>query len=94
MTGLEGMAARVAVETGLDKGLVLAAYRAYWQAVREHVCSIPLKEGLTYKELLAYRPCVNIPRLGKLAVTEGRYAEMTRRHKERLKEKETRNAED
>lgn len=75
--------ARVSDKTGLPKELVDRTYRAYWKAVRMHIVALPLKESLSDDEFLALQPNVNIPSIGKLAVTLERYhgmKEYFRRH--------------
>lgn len=66
----------VSTELGLPKGLVDKTYKAYWRAVREHITSLPLKEGLSDEEFLKLQPNVNIPSIGKLHVTLDRYHRM------------------
>lgn len=61
-------AAEAAGRLSLPPSLVEAACRAYWKAVRVHVSSLPLKEGLGEGE----KPHVNLPSLGKLYVPAGR----------------------
>lgn len=75
MTYLE-IITKVAESTGLNRNLVDKAYRAYWKSVREHICSLPLKEDLTDEEFLKLQPNVNIPSIGKLHVTLDRYHRM------------------
>lgn len=81
---------KVAMDLGLPRALVDRAYRAYWRAVREHVCSLPLKEELTDEEFMRLRPNVNIPSIGKLYVTLERYRAVKRKfHRiQELKEKD------
>lgn len=66
---LEDIYARVAMDTGLPRKMVGKIYRTYWRAVRDYVSDLPLKEDWTDEEFLALRPNVNIPSIGKLAVT-------------------------
>lgn len=66
----------VAKDTGLPIRLVDRAYRSFWRAIREHVCSLPLKEDLTDEEFMQLQPNVNIPSIGKLNVTLDRYHRM------------------
>jgi len=86
------MATRVAGETGLPAELVEKTYRAYWRAVREHICSLPLKEASSWDELRGLKPCVNIPRIGKLVVTGGRFTALREGYGKRTKEKSEDNA--
>ena len=79
--------AEVSKSTGLTKRMVDRAYRAYWKAVREHICSLPLKENLTDEQFSSLKPNVNIPSIGKLYVTLDRYKRMKKMFNSR-KEKE------
>lgn len=65
--------AQVSERLGLPKGFVNKVYKGYWRAVREHICSLPLKEDLSDEEFMGLQPNVNIPSLGKLYVTLDRY---------------------
>lgn len=76
----EEIVSRVAADTGLPTRLVDRSYRAFWKAVREHIKSLPLKEDLTDGEFMALQPNVNIPSIGKLYVTIGRYRRMKECH--------------
>jgi len=69
----------VSMDTGLPKDLVERTYKAYWKAVRKHICSLPLKEELTDEEFQRLRPNVNIPSIGKLYVTLDRYRNIKKR---------------
>ena len=85
--------AEVSKSTGLTKRMVDKAYRAYWKAVREHICSLPLKEDLTDEQFSSLKPNVNIPSIGKLYVTLDRYKRMkkmfnSRKEKENVTHKE------
>jgi hypothetical protein len=81
--------AKVSDELDLPKKFVDKVYRSYWRAVREHISSLPLKEDLTDEEFMKLQPNVNIPSLGKLYVTLGKYRAMKEGFKLRnnLKEK-------
>jgi hypothetical protein len=63
----------VSKETGLTQKFVNKVYRAYWKAIRQHICSLPLMEDLSDEEFLKLQPNVNIPSIGKLNVTLDRY---------------------
>lgn len=54
--------------TAVDK-----VYKAYWDVIRQHIESLPLKEDLTDDEFLGLQTSVNIPSLGKLFITLDRY---------------------
>ena len=74
----------VSHDTKLPVKFVDRVYRAYWKAVREHICSLPLKEELTDVEFLKLKPNVNIPSIGKLYLTLERYRRMKHMYKIRL----------
>lgn len=64
---------QVANQMGLPPKYVDKVYRAYWKEIYTYVTSLPLKEDLTEEQLVALRPNVNIPKLGKLNVTWENY---------------------
>lgn len=70
----------VARELGMSTSFVNKVYRAYWKAVREHICSLPLRSDLTDEQFLQLQPNVNIPSIGKLHVTLDRYKRMKKHH--------------
>jgi hypothetical protein len=84
----------VAKSVGLNKTLVNEIYRGYWEAIRMHISSLPLKSDLTQEEFLKLRPNVNIPSIGKLYVTYDRYKCMRESYEKRKRLKEDNNAED
>lgn len=67
------MVTKVAESTGISKQVVNRTYKAYWRAVRDHIESLQLKEDLTDEEFEKCKPNVNIPSIGKLYITLGRY---------------------
>lgn len=69
----EEIVAEVSDYTGISKQIVDRIYKAYWRAVREHITSLELKKDLTDEEFERIRPNVNIPSIGKLYITLGRY---------------------
>ena len=69
----EEIVAEVSDYTGISKQIVDRTYKAYWRAVREHITSLELKKDLTDEEFERIRPNVNIPSIGKLYITLGRY---------------------
>lgn len=77
--------ADVSVRLGLPKGLVDKTYKAYWKAVKEHIASLPLKEGLTDEEFMKLQPNVNIPSIGKLYITLDRYKRLKYVHNVKFK---------
>lgn len=72
---------QVANDISLPKGFVDRVYRAYWKAVRDYISVLPLKEDLTDEEFNKLRPNVNIPSLGKLYVTLGKYKNLKKYNK-------------
>lgn len=68
----------------LPANLVDKTYRAYWRAVREYIIALPLKKDLSDEEFMELRPNVNIPSIGKLYVTLGRYQSLRRMHEKYL----------
>lgn len=72
--------------------MVDRTYKAYWRMVREHITSLPLKEELTDEEFLKLQPSVNIPSIGKLAVTLERYKYLKQKHRRIQENKEKDNA--
>lgn len=79
----EDAAAAVSAETGIGEDTVRRVLKAFWRAVREHVRSLPLKEGLTEDDLMRLRPNVSVQGMGKLSVTPGRYVRVREKY-ERL----------
>lgn len=84
----------VADDTNLSKRLVDRTYRAFWRAIREHICSLPLKEELSDEEFMQLQPNVNIPSIGKLHVTLDRYHRMKKMFNIRKELKNAKNKED
>lgn len=85
---------KVAEDTGLERRLVDRTYRSFWRAVREHICSLPLKEDLSDEEFMQLQPNVNIPSIGKLHVTLDRYHRMKKMFNIRKELKNAKNKED
>lgn len=63
----------VAKELQITPTLVDKVYKSYWRTIKEHIESLPLKEGLPLEELLKYKINVNLPSLGKLYVHLNKY---------------------
>lgn len=78
---LDEIISKVAKEQGLPAKTVDRIYRSYWKAVREYVCSLPLKEDLSDDEFMQLQPNINIPSIGKLHVTLDRYRNMKKMYK-------------
>ena len=84
----------VAEQLSLPKKLVNKIYRAYWRAVREHICTLPLKENLSEEEFAKLQPNVNIPSIGKLYVTQEKYRWLKDKFEKIKQYREDNNAED
>lgn len=90
----ERIVTEVAESLGLPKKLVDRAYRSYWRVVREHISSLPLKDDLTDEEFNQLQPNVNIPSIGKLYVTIGKYRWLKDKFEQIKQYRENNNAED
>lgn len=78
---LDEMISKVAREQNLPVRTVEKIYKSYWKAVREYICSLPLKEDLSDDEFMQLQPNINIPSIGKLHVTLDRYRNMKKMYK-------------
>lgn len=67
---------QVSKETSLPRAFVNKVYRAYWKGLREHICSLPLKEDLTDEQFKGLQTTINLPSLGKLFVTLDNYKKL------------------
>jgi len=73
---------QVAKKYDLPYSVVNGAYRGFWLFVRNYVSNVHLKQdGLSKEEFSKLKPNVNLPSLGKLAVTYDRYIGMKLRYK-------------
>lgn len=81
---------KVSENTGIPVDIVNKAYRYYWLYIRTSIQSLPLKEGMTEEEFSQLRPNFNIPSIGKLTCTYGRYIGMKERfkHIKKIREKQ------
>ena len=77
----------------MPKKFIDSVYKAYWRAVREHICSLPLKKDLSDEEFTELQPNVNIPSIGKLYVTAEKYRWMKNKF-EQIKQFKENNVED
>lgn len=64
---------KVAIELNLPVEVVKLAYESHWAFIRETITSLPLKESLNEEEFSKLRTNFNIPSIGKMSVTWGRY---------------------
>lgn len=60
----------VSQELNLPEEIVTTTYKAYWQAIRDMISNLPLKENISTEEFLKLKTSFNIPSLGKLYCTE------------------------
>lgn len=67
-------------QLGLSKSWVDKVYKAYWGAIKDMLQELPLKDNLTEEEFYKLKTSVNIPRIGKLAVTWKLYKEYKDRY--------------
>lgn len=73
--------------TGIPKDTIERTYNCYWRAIREHISSLPLKEGITKEGFDSMKTSVNIPSIGKLYVTYDRWKAMREKYNEHVKNK-------
>ena len=64
---------KVAIELNLPVEVVKLAYESHWAFIRETITSLPLKESLNEEDFSKLRTNFNIPSIGKMSVTWGRY---------------------
>ena len=76
--------ASVAKKNGLTRQLVDRTYKAYWRVINEYISNIPLKQSETEEDFLKLRPNVNIPSIGKLYVSLGKFKRQKRLYKEQI----------
>jgi len=71
----------VSQKLNIPEDVVDAAYKSFYEFVKEKITELPLKEELSEEEFSKLRTNFNIPSLGKLHCTYERYSKV----KERLK---------
>ena len=71
----------VSQKLNIPEDVVDAAYKSFYEFVKEKITELPLKENLSEEEFSKLRTNFNIPSLGKLHCTYERYSKV----KERLK---------
>lgn len=81
---------KLSEELNIPEEVVEAAYKSFFEFIREKISELPLKENLTEEDFDKLRTNFNIPSLGKLHCTYERYIGMKERIKyiEKLKEKD------
>lgn len=75
----EDIVNEVAQELGLPTDIINKTYKAYWQAIKEIIQELPLKEDISEEEFSKLKVNFNIPSLGKLCCTPERFVSMKRR---------------
>lgn len=70
---------KVSEELNIPKEVVDKTYKAYWQSIRTHIQSLPLKEDISEEDFLKLRTNFNIPSIGKLYVTLDRFKRCKKR---------------
>ena len=60
---------RVSQEIGIPTEVVNAAYKSYWEFIKQTIQSLPLKDDISEEDFIKLRTNFNIPSLGKLCVT-------------------------
>lgn len=64
---------KLSSEMNLEEEVVDAAYRSFFEFIRETISALPLKEDLTEDQFKELKTNFNIPALGKLHCTYERY---------------------
>ena len=78
----------VSKKLGIPEDVVDAAYKSFYEFVKEKITELPLKDNLSEEDFSKLRPNFNIPSLGKLHCTYERYENVKKRLKyiQKLKE--------
>lgn len=79
---------KVSKELNIPKEVVDAAYKSYWDFIKQTIQSLPLKDDIDEEEFAKLRTNFNIPSLGKLTCTFDRMMGVKKRFKyiKRLRE--------
>lgn len=72
---------KVSKELNIPKEVVDAAYKSYWDFIKQTIQSLPLKDDIDEEEFAKLRTNFNIPSLGKLCVTWDRLVGCKKRFK-------------
>lgn len=72
---------KVSQEMGLPPEVVNAAYKSYWEFIKQTIQFLPLKNDISEEEFARLRTNFNIPSLGKLCVTWDRLMGCKKRFK-------------
>lgn len=60
---------KVSKELNIPIEVVGAAYKSYWEFIKQTIQSLPLKENISEEEFTKLRTNFNIPSLGKMTCT-------------------------
>ena len=79
---------KVSKELNIPKEVVDAAYKSYWDFIKQTIQSLPLKDDIDEEEFAKLRTNFNIPSLGKMTYTFDRMMGVKKRFKyiKRLRE--------
>lgn len=79
---------KVSKELNIPKEVVNAAYKSYWDFIKQTIQSLPLKDDIDEEEFAKLRTNFNIPSLGKMTCTFDRMMGVKKRFKyiKRLRE--------
>ena len=79
---------KVSKELNIPKEVVDAAYKSYWDFIKQSIQSLPLKDDIDEEEFAKLRTNFNIPSLGKMTCTFDRMMGVKKRFKyiKRLRE--------
>lgn len=79
---------KVYKELNIPKEVVDAAYKSYWDFIKQTIQSLPLKDDIDEEEFAKLRTNFNIPSLGKMTCTFDRMMGVKKRFKyiKRLRE--------
>ena len=79
---------KVSKELDISVEVVDAAYKSYWEFIKQTIQSLPLKDDISEEDFTKLRTNFNIPSLGKLTCTFDRMMGVKKRFKyiKRLRE--------
>ena len=89
----EDIISEVAQELDLPIDLKNKKYKAYWQAIKEIIQELPLKENISEEEFSKLKVNFNIPSLGKLCCTPEKFIN-TKKRFEYIKQLREQNVQD
>lgn len=72
---------QIASEQNLPEEVVDKVYKTFWQFIREHITSLPLKKDLSKEDFEDLYTNFNIPSLGKLSCSYDRMINVKKRFK-------------